>query len=132
MARPGRPAMPKPNLHPLVDSFLDMLTTEKGAAMNTRQAYWRDLADFSLYLRGKVKKEIVDTTEKEIKSYLEDLGNKIHVKGRTATRSRAAPLRAAFQPCDSFTVIWSRKISVRTIQPLRSTARNRFAPCRRF
>ena len=48
MARPGRPAMPKPDLHPMVDSFLDMLTTERGAAMNTRHAYWRDLADVSL------------------------------------------------------------------------------------
>ena len=45
MARPGRPALPKPDLNPLVDSFLDMLTTERGAALNTRHAYWRDLAD---------------------------------------------------------------------------------------
>ena len=52
MARPGRPAMPKPDLHPSVDAFLDMLTTERGAALNTRQAYWRDLADVSLYLRA--------------------------------------------------------------------------------
>ena len=53
MARPGRPKMPKPDLHPTVDAFLDMLTAERGAAMNTRQAYWRDLADVSLYLRGE-------------------------------------------------------------------------------
>ena len=38
MARPGRPAIPKPDLHPSVDAFLDMLSTERGAAMNTRQA----------------------------------------------------------------------------------------------
>lgn len=101
MARPGRPAMPKPNLHPLVDSFLDMLTTEKGAAMNTRQAYWRDLADFSLYLRAKSKTEIVDASDKEIKSYLEDLGNKIHTKGQNsnqiATRTVARRLSALRQ-----------------------------------
>jgi hypothetical protein len=30
MARPGRPAMPKPKLSKWVDSFLDMLTTERG------------------------------------------------------------------------------------------------------
>lgn len=101
MARPGRPAMPKPKLHPLVDSFLDMLTTERGAAMNTRQAYWRDLADFSLFLRAGVKKEIVDATSAEIKSYLDDLGTKIHVKGQNqsqiATRTVARRLSALRQ-----------------------------------
>lgn len=101
MARPGRPAMPKPDLHPLVDSFLDMLTTERGAAVNTRQAYWRDLADFSLYLRDKFKKEIVDATGSEIKTYLDDLGAKIHVKGQSksqiATRTVARRLSALRQ-----------------------------------
>jgi integrase/recombinase XerD len=93
--------MPKPKLHPLVDSFLDMLTTERGAAMNTRQAYWRDLADFSLYLRNSFKKEIVDASATEIKSYLEDLGNKIHTKGQNksqiATRTVARRLSALRQ-----------------------------------
>lgn len=101
MARPGRPAMPKPDLHPLVDSFLDMLTTERGAAVNTRQAYWRDLADFSLYLRDKYKKEIVDASGAEIKNYLDDLGLKIHVKGQNksqiATRTVARRLSALRQ-----------------------------------
>ncbi len=93
--------MPKPKLHPLVDSFLDMLTTERGAAMNTRQAYWRDLADFSLYLRNRFKKEIVDAEPSEIKSYLEDLGVKIHTKGQNsaqiATRTVARRLSALRQ-----------------------------------
>lgn len=101
MARPGRPAMPKPKLHPLVDLFLDMLTTERGAAMNTRQAYWRDLADFSLQLREKGSKEIVDATAEEIKGYLEDLGVRIHVKGQNksqiATRTVARRLSALRQ-----------------------------------
>jgi integrase/recombinase XerD len=101
MARPGRPAMPKPKLHPLVDSFLDMLTTERGAAMNTRQAYWRDLADFSLYLREQKSKEVIDASTDEIKAYLEDLGNKIHVKGENkgqiATRTVARRLSALRQ-----------------------------------
>ncbi len=101
MARQGRPAMPKPKLHPLVDSFLDMLTAERGAAMNTRQAYWRDLADFSLYLRDKFKKEVVDAGTEEIKTYLEDLGRKIHVKGQNkaqiATRTVARRLSALRQ-----------------------------------
>jgi len=101
MARPGRPAMPKPNLHPLVDSFLDMLTTERGAAMNTRQAYWRDLADFSLWLREKNGIEVVDAKTDAIKSYLEDLSKRIHVKGENkgqiATRTVARRLFALRQ-----------------------------------
>lgn len=101
MARPGRPPKEKPKLHPLVDSFLDMLTTERGAAMNTRQAYWRDLADFSLYLRSTGSSEIVDASTDDIKSYLEDLGNKIHTKGQNkaqiATRTVARRLSALRQ-----------------------------------
>ena len=101
MARPGRPAMPKPKLHPLVDSFLDMLTAERGAAVNTRQAYWRDLADFSVSLRETSKKEIVDATTDDIKAYLKDLGNKIHTKGESkakiATRTVARRLSALRQ-----------------------------------
>ncbi len=101
MARPGRPPKDKPRLHPLVDSFLDMLTTERGAAMNTRQAYWRDLADFSLYLREAYGKEIVDVSTDQIKAYLQDLSNKIHVKGQNkaqiATRTVARRLSALRQ-----------------------------------
>ena len=101
MARPGRPPKEKPNLHPLVDSFLDMLTTERGAANNTRQAYWRDLADCSLFLRSTFSKEIVDASTDEIKAYLEDLTNKIHVKGsnksQIATRTVARRLSALRQ-----------------------------------
>ncbi len=81
MARPGRPAMPKPDLHPTVDSFLDMLTTERGAALNTRQAYWRDLADVSLYIRKKFSTEIVDATTDQLKDYLKDLSEKKNTKG---------------------------------------------------
>lgn len=101
MARPGRPALPKPDLHPMVDSFLDMLTTERGAALNTRQAYWRDLADFSLHLREKNKVEVIDASPEQIKSYLEELGNKIHTKGQNkaqiATRTVARRLSALRQ-----------------------------------
>lgn len=100
MARPGRPAKPKPVLHPTVDSFLDMLTTERGAAMNTRQAYWRDLADFSSYMKD-TGVEIVDASTDQIKSYLESLAEKIHVKGdnkaQIATRTVARRLSALRQ-----------------------------------
>ncbi|MCB9979137.1 MAG: site-specific tyrosine recombinase XerD [Rhodospirillales bacterium] len=86
MARPGRPAMPKPVLSPFVDSFLDMLTSEKGAAMNTRHAYWRDLADVSLYLRDQCKTDVDRATPDDLRAYLRDLGQKVHTKGtRKAT-----------------------------------------------
>lgn len=101
MARPGRPAKPKPNLHPTVDSFLDMLTSEKGAAMNTRHAYWRDLADVSLYLRDKKSSEIDRATTDDLKAYLKDLSQKTHTKGdnsaQIAVRTVARRLSALRQ-----------------------------------
>ncbi len=101
MARPGRPAMPKPKLSSWVDSFLDMLTTERGAALNTRHAYWRDLADVSLYLRDSRGKEIENASADDLKSYLQDLSAKIHVKGQNknqiAVRTVARRLSALRQ-----------------------------------
>jgi len=101
MARPGRPAMPKPELHPTVDAFLDMLTTERGAAMNTRQAYWRDLADVSQYLKGKRNTDIHAASTEDLQAYLKDLSEKIHVKGersgKIAVRTLARRLSAMRQ-----------------------------------
>lgn len=101
MARPGRPAMPKPDLHPLVDAFLDMLTTERGAAMNTRQAYWRDLADVSLFLRNNKNVEISDANTEHLKAYLQDLSDKSNSKssgkGKIAVRTVARRLSALRQ-----------------------------------
>jgi integrase/recombinase XerD len=86
MARPGRPALPKPNLHPSIDAFLDMLTAERGAALNTRHAYWRDLADISLYLRRERNSDIDKATTEDLKAYLSMLSNKIHVKGQNSNQ----------------------------------------------
>jgi integrase/recombinase XerD len=86
MARPGRPALPKPNLHPSIDAFLDMLTSERGAALNTRHAYWRDLADVSLYLRKERSSDIDTATAEDLKAYLHQLANKIHVKGQNSNQ----------------------------------------------
>lgn len=101
MARPGRPAMPKPNLHPLIDAFLDMLTTERGAAMNTRQAYWRDLADVSLFLREHKNMEIDKASTDDLKDYLKDLNNRTNTKGankgKIAVRTVARRLSALRQ-----------------------------------
>jgi integrase/recombinase XerD len=73
--------MEKPNLSKWVDSFIEMLQTERGAALNTRQAYWRDLADFSVTLREQSSKEVEKATEKDIQKYLKELATRIHVKG---------------------------------------------------
>ncbi len=99
MARPGRPAMPKPNLHTLVEAFLDMLTAERGAAMNTRQAYWRDLADVSSFLKDR-NIEIVDATTDDLKSYLKNLSEKSNNKSSSnnmAVRTVARRLSALRQ-----------------------------------
>lgn len=101
MARPGRPAMPKPELNPLVDSFLDMLTTERGAAMNTRQAYWRDLADVSLFLKSNRNTDIDKATTDDLQAYIKDLSDKTHIKGtnkaKIAVRTVARRLSALRQ-----------------------------------
>lgn len=101
MGRPGRPAMPKPDLHPSVDAFLDMLSTERGAAYNTRQAYWRDLADVSLYLRKERKTDVNAAKPDDLKAYLKDLSEKNHTKGtktkKIATRTVARRLSALRQ-----------------------------------
>ncbi len=80
MARPGRPPMAKPDLSKWVDSFIEMLLTEKNAALNTRQAYWRDLADVSLFLKDK-NVDIESATTDDIKAYVKELSKRIHVKG---------------------------------------------------
>jgi len=101
MARPGRPAMPKPDLHQSVDAFLDMLTTERGAALNTRQAYWRDLADVSLYLRNERNTDIDKATTDDLQAYLKNLSEKTHTKGsnkaKIAVRTVARRLSALRQ-----------------------------------
>jgi integrase/recombinase XerD len=63
-----------------------MLTAERGAAMNTRHAYWRDLADVSLYLRAERKSDVDVATTADIKAYLDHLANKTHVKGKNKSQ----------------------------------------------
>ena len=86
MARPGRPPLEKPKLSPHVDAFLDMLTAERSAALNTRQAYWRDLADVSVHLRNGRKVEIDKAGTDDLRAYLDDLSGKIHIKGANSNQ----------------------------------------------
>ncbi|MES2729399.1 MAG: site-specific tyrosine recombinase XerD [Pseudomonadota bacterium] len=101
MARPGRPPLEKPKLSPWVESFLDMLTSERSAALNTRQAYWRDLADVSLYLRNGKSIELDRASTNDLRAYLDDLAQKIHTKGshqnQIAVRTVARRLSALRQ-----------------------------------
>lgn len=101
MARPGRPALPKPDLHRFVDMFMQMLEHERGAALNTRQAYYRDLADFSLYLRAEQNTDTDTASADDIRAYMKHLSTKTHTKGQRsgtiATRTIARRVSALRQ-----------------------------------
>lgn len=84
MARPGRPAKPKAPLNKHVEAFLDMLTSEKGAALNTRHAYERDLVDVDAFLKKK-NVAIDKASSDNIKDYLDDLAEKKHSKGENTS-----------------------------------------------
>jgi integrase/recombinase XerD len=84
MARPGRPKLPRAPLPGTVTAFLDRLTGERGAAMNTRFAYERDLADVCGFLK-KQNKDINTATTQDLKNYLAELGGRDNAKGKGPT-----------------------------------------------
>ena len=100
MARPGRPAMPKDPNHPMIQSFLDMLVSEEGAAQNTVAAYERDLNDYHTFAK-KDGFDIVTATSKNIQAYMDELSARIHVKGdksgKISERTKARRLSAMRQ-----------------------------------
>lgn len=100
MARPGRPAKAKPKVNQWIGSFLDMLTAERGAALNTRYAYERDLIDVELFFQPK-NIDITKAKTSDIKAYLDDLARKKHTKGdhtgKIAVRTVARRLSALRQ-----------------------------------
>ena len=99
MARPGRPKMHKDPLPANVNAFLDLLV-ERGAALNTRHAYERDLIDVCSFLKKK-NKELNSVTTQELKTYLGELGARENVKskggGKTAVRTIARRISALRQ-----------------------------------
>lgn len=97
MVRPGRPRKQKPPAAPLVEAFLDMLVAERGAALNTRQAYERDLADLSGFLAGRgVGLETASTDD--LRDYFEHLAAQPGARrGSTAVRTVARRLSAVRQ-----------------------------------
>jgi integrase/recombinase XerD len=56
----------------LTELFLDMLTSERGGAANTREAYTRDLEDLSTFLAGK-RRTVATATTADLRDYLGDL-----------------------------------------------------------
>lgn len=85
MARPGRPCLPKPILPDSIHSFLDMITAERGAAMNTRAAYERDLTDVHLYLQ-KVGADINTASTDSLRGYIDHLVSKNNSKNKSSDK----------------------------------------------
>ncbi len=96
MKRRGRPCKPRPApLSPHVDAFLDMLMAERGAALNTRCAYERDLIDAAVWLSGRglaLERAGAD----DLRGYLEHLARGGDA-GPTAPRTVARRLSALRQ-----------------------------------
>lgn len=79
---------------PLVEAFLEMLLAERGAALNTIQAYRRDLADFDQYLR-RGHGQLDTATAENLRRYMVDL-ERSGLAARTAAR-RLSALRQFFR-----------------------------------
>src|SRR5579871_443444 len=65
----------KPSDVKLIDLFLDMLAAEQGAGKNTLDAYRRDLADFSEYLKAS-KQSFISAETQSLRNYLADLDSR--------------------------------------------------------
>jgi integrase/recombinase XerD len=71
-----------------VESFLEMLAAERNAAANTREAYGRDLGDFSAFLRRRGGR-LATADSEAIRAYLAHLA-KAGMAARTAARRLSA------------------------------------------
>jgi integrase/recombinase XerD len=74
----------------LIDSFLDMIAAERGAAKNTLEAYARDLADYvaTLDLAGKTPLDVASDDIRAYLSALEARGLKSASSGRKLSSVR--------------------------------------------
>ena len=59
----------------LVENFLDMIAAERGASVNTIEAYRRDLADYSAFLSA-AKSDPLTAGSDTVRAYLADLGTR--------------------------------------------------------
>src|SRR5690606_26598278 len=71
-----------------LESFLEMLAVERGAAQNTLESYRRDLEDFSGFLRGEGRSVLTAATE-TIATYLRDLNRRGFAASSQARRLSA-------------------------------------------
>jgi len=82
----GRPKAPRPDIPPLAEAFLEMMTAERGAAHHTIDAYRRDLADFAAHL-GKGRIEAA--APEDLRRYLARLSS-LGLSPRTVARRLSA------------------------------------------
>lgn len=80
MARPGRPAKPRPDVSPWITRYLESRVAERGSSPNTISAYDRDLVDIDLFLQARGK-SIIEATPDDVKAYVGQLTETVQVKG---------------------------------------------------
>ena len=88
MARPGRPAKERPLVSKWINSYLEMLASEKGAAQNTISAYDRDLIDIDLFMQSR-NTSVEAAKTADIKAYVDELTNKTQIKGDRKNKTTA-------------------------------------------
>ena len=76
----------------LLESFLEMIAVERGAAANTLSAYRRDLDEFAHYMECRVGKPLAAVATRDIQGYLHSLA-----ESGLAPASRARKLSAVRQ-----------------------------------
>ena len=79
-----------PSLKPdyQIESFLEMLSVERGAARNTLEAYARDLGDYAVFLKAR-KQSVQEASATEIRAYLSGLSD-LGLAASTAARRLSA------------------------------------------
>lgn len=93
----------KDSLSPSIDTFLSMVTVEKGLAKNTVEAYSRDLTGLVDFLAGRGILAWLDVDSSQIRSYLATLRRK-GLAPRTVAR-HAVTLRRLFRFLESERVV---------------------------
>ena len=78
----------------LIESFIEMMSAERGAAQNTLDAYRRDLTDFTQFLDGK-KVQVETADRHQIQHYLIDLDERGFAP--TSAARRLSSIKQFFQ-----------------------------------
>jgi len=73
---------------PFLEAFLDMLLAERGAAINTRAAYARDIRAAEAFMVKERKKSLCAAHEEDVRSYI------VHALQTAAARTQARRLSA--------------------------------------